>query len=199
MLLSHSGKHPQIDAASWIAPDATVCGDVIVGPGSRIMHGARLIGESGGSIRIGRNCIVMENAVIRATKRHSCTIGSHCLIGPNAHVVGARLEDEVFIATGAAVFHGAQLCRGCEVRVHATVHLRTRLDSGATVPIGWIAVGDPARILPPDRHEEIWAIQKTLDFPQWVYGFDRNTPDLMVQVTQRLSELLGPHAADIPD
>lgn len=199
MLLSHSGKHPQIDAASWIAPDATVCGDVIVGPGSRIMHGARLIGESGGSIRIGRNCIVMENAVVRATKRHSCTIGSHCLIGPNAHVVGARLEDEVFIATGAAVFHGAQLCRGCEVRVHATVHLRTRLDSGATVPIGWIAVGDPARILPPDRHEEIWAIQKTLDFPQWVYGFDRNTPDLMVQVTQRLSELLGPHAADIPD
>jgi carbonic anhydrase/acetyltransferase-like protein (isoleucine patch superfamily) len=163
------------------------------------MHGARLIGESGGSIRIGRNCIVMENAVLRATKRHSCTIGSHCLIGPNAHVVGARLEDEVFIATGAAVFHGAQLCRGCEVRVHATVHLRTRLDSGATVPIGWIAVGDPARILPPDRHEEIWAIQKTLDFPQWVYGFDRNTPDLMVQVTQRLSELFGPHAADIPD
>lgn len=141
----------------------------------------------------------MENAVVRATKRHSCTIGSHCLIGPNAHVVGARLEDEVFIATGAAVFHGAQLCRGCEVRVHATVHLRTRLDSGATVPIGWIAVGDPARILPPDRHEEIWAIQKTLDFPQWVYGFDRNTPDLMVQVTQRLSELLGPHAADIPE
>jgi carbonic anhydrase/acetyltransferase-like protein (isoleucine patch superfamily) len=199
MLLSHSGKHPQIDAASWIAPDATVCGDVIVGPGSRIMHGARLIGESGGSIRIGRNCIVMENAVVRATKRHSCTIGSHCLIGPNAHVVGGRLEDEVFIATGAAVFHGAQLCRGCEVRVHATVHLRTRLDSGATVPIGWIAVGDPARILPPDRHEEIWAIQKTLDFPQWVYGFDRNTPDLMVLVTQRLSELLGPHAADIPD
>lgn len=53
MLLSHSGKHPQIDAASWIAPDATVCGDVIVGPGSRIMHGARLIGESGGRSGLG--------------------------------------------------------------------------------------------------------------------------------------------------
>jgi hypothetical protein len=49
------------------------------------------------------------------------------------------------------------------------------------------------------RHEEIWDIQEMLDFPQWVYGFDRNTPDLMVQVTQRLSELLGPHAADIPE
>jgi hypothetical protein len=65
------------------------------------------------------------------------------------------------------------------VRVHATVHLRTRVEPGATVPIGWIAIGDPARILPPDRHDEIWAVQAPLNFPEWVYGFDRNTPDLM--------------------
>jgi carbonic anhydrase/acetyltransferase-like protein (isoleucine patch superfamily) len=61
-------------------------------------------------------------------------------------VTGAELEDEVFIATGAAIFHGAHLGRGSEVRVHGTVHLRTRLEPGATVPIGWVAVGDPARI-----------------------------------------------------
>jgi len=35
--------------------------------------------------------------------------------------------------------------------LHATVHLRTRLEPGATVPIGWVAVGDPASILPPDQ------------------------------------------------
>src|SRR5262249_16671835 len=68
---------------------------------------------------------------------------------------------------------------GSEVRVHATVHLRTRLEPGALVPIGWVAVGDPARTLPPDRHDEIWEVQKPLNFPQWVYGFDRSTPDLM--------------------
>src|SRR5215510_6752577 len=78
----------------------------------------------------------------------------------------------------------------------ATVHLRTRLEPGAMVPIGWVAVGDPARILPPDRHDEIWEVQKPLNFPQWVYGFDRNTPDLMRHVTRRLSEALGAHAGD---
>ena len=196
MLIEHAGTRPVVDATAWVAPDATLCGDVTIGPGARVLHGARLIGEAGGSIRVGRECIVMENAVLRASRRHPLGIGDHCLIGPNAHVVGARLEDQVFVATGAAIFHGALLGRGVEVRVHATVHLRTRLEPGATVPIGWIAVGDPARILPPDKHDEIWAAQAPLDFPQWVYGFDRSTPDLMVEVTRRLAAALGEHAGD---
>lgn len=196
MLIAHAGIRPTVDPSAWVAPDATVCGDVTIGPGARILHGARLIGEAGGAIRIGRDCIVMENAVVRAGPRHSCTIGDHCLIGPNAHVTGAIVEDRVFVATGAAVFHGAVLGRGTEVRVHAVVHLRTRLDPGSTVPIGWIAVGDPARILPPDRHDEIWAIQQPLNFPDWVYGLDRETPDLMGQVTGRLSAVLASHADD---
>jgi carbonic anhydrase/acetyltransferase-like protein (isoleucine patch superfamily) len=196
MLIEHAGKRPNIDPSAWVAPDATVCGDVTVGPGARILYGARVIGEAGGRIAIGRNAIVMENAVVRASPRHPCTIGGHCLIGPNAHVVGAALEDEVFVATAAAIFHGARLGRGAEVRVRATVHLRTLLPPGATVPIGWIAVGDPARIFPPGRHDEIWAIQKPLNFPEWVYGFPRETPDLMVRVTERLSATLGAHEAD---
>ena len=196
MLIEHAGKRPRVDATAWVAPDATVCGDVTIEPGARVLHGARLVGEAGGTIRIGRECIVMENAVLRASRRHALTIGDHCLIGPNAHVVGARLDEQVFVATGAAIFHGATLGRGSEVRVHAIVHLRTRLEPGTTVPHGWIAVGDPARVLPPDRHDEIWAVQAPLNFSQWVYGFDRDTPDLMVQVTRRLSEVLGAHARD---
>jgi carbonic anhydrase/acetyltransferase-like protein (isoleucine patch superfamily) len=88
------------------------------------------------------------------------------------------------------------LGRGSEVRMHATLHLRTRLEQGAMVPVGWVAVGDPARILPPDRHDEIWEVQKPLNFPEWVYGFDRSTPDLMRRVTRRLSEALGAPAGD---
>jgi carbonic anhydrase/acetyltransferase-like protein (isoleucine patch superfamily) len=196
MLIEHAGKRPTIDPTAWVAPDATLCGDVTIGPGVRILHGARLVGEAGGAIRIGRDGIVMQNAVIRASTKHPCTIGDHCLIGPSAHVTGATLEDEVFVATGAAIFHGAVVGRGSEVRVHATVHLRTRLEPGAMVPIGWVAVGDPARILPPDKHDEIWEVQKPLNFPEWVYGFDRSTPDLMRRVTRRLSEVLGAHAGD---
>jgi carbonic anhydrase/acetyltransferase-like protein (isoleucine patch superfamily) len=196
MLIEHAGKRPQIDPTAWIAPDATICGDVIVGPGARVLHGARIIGEGGGAIRLGRDCIVMENAAIRASRRHPCRIGDHCLIGPLAHIVGATLEEQVFVATAAAIFHCAELGRGTEVRVGATVHLRTRLAPGSVVPIGWVAVGDPVVMLPPDRHDEIWAVLKPLGFPDWVYGFDRETPDLMRHVTRRLSETLGAHADD---
>ncbi len=201
MLLSHHGKSPVVDPTAWVATDATVCGDVELGPGTRVLSGARVIGEAGGRVRIGRECIVLENAVVRAGPRHACVVGDNCLIGPNAHVMGAHLEPQVFVATGAAVFHGAHLGRGTEVRIHAVVHLRTRLAPGATVPIGWIAVGDPAEILPPDRHAEIWARQAPLNFPLTAYGLERSTPDLMVAITRRLSEEYATHRDDdiLPD
>lgn len=196
MILSYEEQSPSIDPDAWVAQDATVCGDVTIGAGSRIMHGARLVAEAGGSIHIGRNCIVFENAVIRATSRHDCSIGDHCIVGPNSHVVGAQIDGEVFVATGAAVFHGAQIGRGSEVRINGTVHLRTRLEPGSTVPIGWVAVGDPAEMLSSDQHEAIWALQKTLDFPGFVYGVDRSSPDVMKTITSRLSDVLGIHRAE---
>ncbi|MFN7176671.1 MAG: gamma carbonic anhydrase family protein [Thermaurantiacus sp.] len=180
-----------ISAEAWIAPDSSVIGNVTIGPGCRIMPGVRIVAEAGGAIRLGRNCIVLENAVIRATARHDCSIGDHCLIGPHAHVVGAEIADEVFIATGASVFHGARIGEGSEVRINAVVHLSTRLEPGATVPIAWVAVGDPARLLPPDRHEEIWEVQRRLDFPGSVYGVDRTQPHVMRTITARLADELG--------
>jgi carbonic anhydrase/acetyltransferase-like protein (isoleucine patch superfamily) len=196
MIIAHAGKAPRIDPGAWVAPDATICGDVEIAAGARVLHGARIVGEAGGAIRIGRDVIVMENAVVRAGPRHPCAIGDHCLIGPHAHVTGATIEEQVFIATGAAVFHGAHVGKGSEVRINGVVHLKTRLAPGSSVPIGWIAVGDPARILPPDQHDEIWAIQQPLNFPLTVYGLDRTTPDLMVEVTKRLSAALGAHRTD---
>lgn len=177
---------------AYVDPDATVRGEVSIGAGSRIMAGARLIAEAGGRIAIGDNVIVMENAVIRATRLQSCRIGSHSLIGPNAHVVGATIEDEVFVATGAAIFHGAYLETKSAVRIHGVVHLKSRLKTKTYVPIGWIAVGDPVQILPPDRHDEIWAIQKDLDFFGFAHGVDRTAPDVMRQVTAKLSARLSP-------
>jgi carbonic anhydrase/acetyltransferase-like protein (isoleucine patch superfamily) len=126
LLIEHDGASPRVDPTAWIAPNAVLCGDVSVGPGCRIMFGAQVIAE-GGSITIGRECIVMENAVLRSSSRHSLRIGDNCLVGPNAHVVGCTIEDEVFIATGAAIFHSAHLGRGSEVRINGVVHIKTRL------------------------------------------------------------------------
>jgi hypothetical protein len=57
-------------------------------------------------------------------------------------------------------------------------------------------VGNPAQILSPDRHDEIWAVQEPLNFPKPVYGFDRGIPDLMIHITRRLSESLASHQED---
>ena len=197
MLLEHEGHAPQIDPSAYIAPNATVCGNVSIGPGTRVMFGACIVAE-GAPVTIGADCIVMENAVTRSTDAHPARIGAHCLIGPQAHVVGCTLEDCVFIATGVSVFHGAVIAYGSEVRVNGIVHLKTRLPRFSVVPIGWVAVGDPVRILPPDQHEEIWAVQKPLNFPKYVYGVDRPVEGAsnMEEITRRRSELLGKHRAD---
>ena len=194
MIIKHDGATPRIDPAAWVAPNAVICGNVSIGPNCRVMFGAQVIAE-GGSISIGRECIIMENAVLRSSARHSLSIANNCLIGPNAHVVGCTLEDEVFIATGAAVFHAARLGKGSEVRINGVVHLKTHLAAGEIVPIGWIAVGNPAQLLPPGEHERIWHVQKPLDFPLTVYGIERDEAT-MGKITHRLSEVLRSHASD---
>jgi carbonic anhydrase/acetyltransferase-like protein (isoleucine patch superfamily) len=197
MIISHAGKAPRIDPTAWVAPDATICGDVEIAAGARVLHGARIIGEAGGAIRVGRNVIVMENAVMRAGPRHPCRIGDHSLIGPHAHVIGATIEEQVFIATGASIFHGAHVGKGAVIRVDGIVHLKTRLEPGAVVPIKWIALGDPVQLFPPEKHEELSVVLRALNFSMTVYGVDPAIPDRMMEITCRLSGALGAHRGDI--
>jgi len=197
MIIEHEGHTPNIDKSAYVAPNATICGNVSIGPGTRIMFGSCVVAE-GAPVTIGQNCIIMENVVIRSTHAHAARIGSHCLVGPNSHLVGCTVEDCVFIATGVAIFHGAEIGYAAEVRVNAVVHLKTRLPKFSVVPIAWVTVGDPASILSPDRHDAIWAIQKPLDFPRYVYNVSR-PPDgtsNMQEITKRRSELLGSHVTD---
>jgi len=195
MILEHAGASPRIDPTAVIAPTAVISGDVTIGPDCQLLHGAVITAE-GGRITLGESVIVMENAVIRSSAADSVTIGDHCLIGPLSSISGATIGDEVFLATGVRVFNGARIDRGSEVRINAVVHLRTHLPAGSTVPIAWVAVGDPAQVLSPDRHDQIWAIQQELDFPGYVFGLDRATPDLMAQLTERYAAKLARHRDD---
>jgi len=199
MILEHGGKRPVIATSARIAPNAVICGDVTIGENCSIGFGAVLTAESG-AIALGDNVIVMDTAVLRGVKSAPLVIGNNVLIGPHATLTGCTVEDEVFIATGASVFNKAVLKTGSEVRINAIVHIRTVLAVGAVVPLGWVAVGDPAQILPPDRHDEIWAIQKTLDFPQTVFGVERprDGQSLMPDVMPRYARALARwHASDI--
>jgi hypothetical protein len=76
------------------------------------------------------------------------------------------------------ISRSARLCRNTKSKFNRP---------GAVVPIGWVAVGNPAATFPPSEHEQIWAVQKTLDFPGTVYGVER-LPNGMIDmclVTER--------------
>jgi carbonic anhydrase/acetyltransferase-like protein (isoleucine patch superfamily) len=194
MLLEHRGKSPQVDPSAYVAPNAIVCGDVRIGADARVLFGAVLTAEDG-AITVGERCVIMENALVRGREQHPTRIGDDVLIGPHAHVNGTHVEDGCFIATGAALFPGAHVGAGTEVRIHGVVQVNTVLEPGSTVPIGWIAVGDPAKVLPPDRHDDIWAIQRELDFPGTVYGIPRGTDATTMMRAQ--AEWFGAHRRDV--
>lgn len=194
MLIEHEGQRPQVADSAYVAPTAVVCGDVTVGADCRVLFGAILTAE-GGPVVLGKRCIVMENAVLRGRESHPTVLGDHVLVGPHAHLNGARIEDEVFLATGVSVFPGARIGHGSEVRINSVVHVNTQVPDGTTIPISWIAVGDPAELFPPDDHEELWAIQRTLDFPRTVFGMERHEAT-MERVSARYAERFGRHRDD---
>ena len=197
MLIEHRGKRPDIAASAWVAPNAVVCGDVRVGEHCRVLFGA-VLSADGGPVELGSNVIVMEHALVRGRPEHGVRIGDHVIIGPHAHVNGAQIEDCCFIATGAGVFPGAHLGKGAEVRVNGVVHVNSTVAPDEVVPIGWVAVGDPAQIFPPDEHERIWAIQSELDFPRTAFGLDRApASELMPRATRHYAELFGNHQGDV--
>ncbi|MEM7309930.1 MAG: gamma carbonic anhydrase family protein [Planctomycetota bacterium] len=198
MLVENDGKRPRIAPSAYVAPNAVVSGDVTIGENSRVLFGA-VVTADGGPVTIGDNTVVMENAVVRGTPRHPMQIGDSVMIGPGAYLTGCEIADCVFIATGVTVFNGARIGLGAEVRINGVVHLKTLLPAGATVPIGWVAVGDPAWILAPDKHEEIWKIQEALDFPKEVFGVERS-PDVGATqraIMARYTRALGRHHEDV--
>src|SRR4051812_39907849 len=127
-----------IDPTASVAPSAIVTGDVTIGPESRVLAGAVLNGDLG-PVRVGSHVIVMEHALLRGRSDHPAEVGDYVLVGPHTHLNGPRVEDEVFIATGVSMFPGSVAGRGCELRINSVLHVRSRLEPGTVVPIGWIA------------------------------------------------------------
>jgi len=173
MLISHRGAQPTVDPSAYVAPNAVLCGDVEIGPDVRILFGAVLTAEDG-RVVVGARTVVMEQALVRGRGATPAVLGDDVLVGPHAHVNGAVVEEGSFLATGASVFPGAVVGAGSEVRINGVVHVNSTLAAGTTVPIGWIAAGDPAELFSPDRHDELWAVQEPLDFPGTVYGLSRD-------------------------
>jgi carbonic anhydrase/acetyltransferase-like protein (isoleucine patch superfamily) len=193
MLIEHRGRVPEIHPDAYVAPTAVLCGAVRLGADARILFGAVLTAEDG-EVEVGARTVVMEHALVRGRAGHPAVLGDDVLVGPHAHVNGAHVETGCFLATGVALFPGCVVGTGSEVRVRGVVHVNTALAPGTVVPIGWVAVGDPAQVFPPDRHDDIWAVQEGLDFPGTVYGVGRDTPAR--ERMERQSAWFGAHLED---
>lgn len=193
MILTHRGERPVVPESAYVAPSAVLCGAVTLGEKARVLHGAVLTAEDG-EIWIGEQVVIMENALVRGRSRHPASVGNAVLVGPHAHLNGSTVEDEVFIATGASLFPGSVAGTGSELRINSVLHVNSKLAPGTIVPIGWIAVGDPAQLFPPDQHEALWRVQAELDFPGTVYGVPRGTP--MRTIMARQAEFYAAHRDD---
>jgi carbonic anhydrase/acetyltransferase-like protein (isoleucine patch superfamily) len=172
MKIRHRDSTPSVSPEAYVAPTAVLSGQVTVGPGSCVLHGA-VLSADGGSIEIGANCVIMEHAVLRGTSRHPLTIGDHVLVGPHAYLTGCIVGDEVFIATGAMVFNGALMGQASSVALGGAVHIGCVVPPQTRIPIGWVAVGDPARLYPPDQADDIRAgLEEAGGFLPFVFGTD---------------------------
>lgn len=191
MLIEHRGKRPRIDPSAWVAPSAVISGDVRIGPESRVSHGAIITAE-GAPVTIGGRCVVMEQAVIRASgsrkRPFPTTIGDDSLIGPHAYLTGCTIEARCFIATSAIIFNGAHLKRGCEVTLQGIVHVGTTLEPGTVVPLQHIAVGTPARIFPPAETEAMQQALRAQNFWRLVFDIEREGKPLEEVIAECLAK-----------
>jgi carbonic anhydrase/acetyltransferase-like protein (isoleucine patch superfamily) len=178
-----------IDRTASIAPTAVLVGDVSIGPGSRVLHGAVLNADRG-RIILGKDVLIMENAVLRGRPDHPLVLGDAVLVGPHSHLNGAQIDDEVFVATGVSIFAGAVVGARSELRLNSVLHVNSTIPPDTVLPIGWIAAGSPAKLFSPDQHDALWAVQEELDFPGTMYGVPRGTS--MREIMRRQSAAYGP-------
>jgi gamma-carbonic anhydrase len=198
MLVEHRGRGARIDASAWVAPTAVISGDVVVGPGARVLYGAVLTAE-GRQITVGRNCVIMEQAVLRAAGRWPLELGDDVLIGPHAHLSGCTIGSGSFIATGAMVFNGARLGASCVVALGGKVHLETELPDSTFVPIGFIAIGRPGKVYSPENAPQVHDELNRIGFLPHIFGVDptgRPRADIMNEVMSRYTQALGTHRND---
>ena len=197
VFVQHRDGRPTVSESAYIAPTAVLCGDVTIGPHTRVLFGAVITAE-GGPVEIGANCVIMEHAVIRGVPRHPVKLGDHVLVGPHAHLTGCVVEGDSRIATGSMLFNGARLGAGAEVEYGAVVHVNTVLPPGTAVPMGWFAGGDPAELVPPSDWDRIKELMGPLDYAGTVFGVgEQSTGPAMPDIAQRYARGLARHRDDV--
>jgi carbonic anhydrase/acetyltransferase-like protein (isoleucine patch superfamily) len=138
-ILTVQGKDPQFGENCFIAPNATIAGDVTMGNDCSIWFNAVLRGDVH-YIKMGNKVNVQDGAVVHCTYlKHPTTIGNNVSIGHNALVHGCTIHDNVLIGMGSIVMDG------CVVHSNSIIAAGAVILEGTIVEEGSIYAGVPAK------------------------------------------------------
>jgi carbonic anhydrase/acetyltransferase-like protein (isoleucine patch superfamily) len=203
MLLRHRGREPAVDPSAFVAPTATLVGDVRVGPRARVMYGAVLDAEAS-RVEVGECAIVCEHAVLRATAaggtERPVVLGDHVFVGPHATLLGCHVGRCAYLATGVTVLHAARVGAGGSVAVGALVHAGAVVPDELFVPPNMLAVGDPVRLLPPDDPRALGEAVRSTGFAGLAFGVEAVWEDRIAryqQIAEVRSREFAAHADDV--
>ncbi len=141
-LFSFEGRAPTVSPEAWIAPTATLVGDVRVEAEASIWYGAVLRADFG-PILVRRGANVQDGSVLHGGGDPVTEVGEGVTIGHLCVVHGAVVHTEALVGNGATVLDGAVVGPRALVAAGATV------PPGMEIPEGMLAVGVPARVAGP--------------------------------------------------
>jgi len=153
LILPYRGVLPTIHEEAFVAPNATVIGDVRVGADASLWFGAVLRGDVM-PIHIGARTSIQDNSVIHATGGWSETIvGEDCVVGHSVILHGCTVGNRVLVGMGAIVLDGAVIGDDVVIGAGAVV------TPGTKVPSGVLVLGQPAKPARELRDKDRMGIQ----------------------------------------
>jgi carbonic anhydrase/acetyltransferase-like protein (isoleucine patch superfamily) len=139
-LFSFEGRAPAVSPRAWIAPTATLVGDVLIEAEASVWYGAVLRADFG-PIVVRQGANVQDGSVLHGGDDPVTEVGEGATIGHLCVVHGAVIGAQALVGNGATVLDGAEVGPGALVAAGATV------PPGMTVPAGMLAAGVPARVV----------------------------------------------------
>ena len=138
MIITFQGKTPKISSEAFVAENATLIGDVTIGPDSSVWFGAVIRGDCS-PITVGSGTNIQDNAVLHTEFGHPLTIGDNVTIGHGAIVHCASVGSSTLIGMGAILLDGAVIGDHCIIGAGAVV------KENGVVSSGTMMVGIPAK------------------------------------------------------
>lgn len=149
-------KKPTLHPSAFVAPNATVLGDVTLGANSSVFYGAVLRADVN-SIDIGMGSNIQDGCTIHVDPPYPVVIGNGCTVGHGAILHGCAVGDNSLIGMGAIVLNGAQIGKNCIIGAGALVTQNT------VIPDGSLVIGSPAKVKRSLTPEEIEGNRQTAE------------------------------------